>query len=85
MGRYLQQTEAKTELQQRIAAELRAKASARSKDEGTADPYGNSPDGVDDSQYVRGTKTTSPLAAAWLLIFLVSIGIFVYFVIMMQQ
>ncbi|NCU38046.1 hypothetical protein EOL96_03270 [Candidatus Saccharibacteria bacterium] len=81
MGRYLEQTESRSELQQRIAAELRAKAAAKAKQEGAdAQNYYSSPDGVDDSAYVKGTKSTTTLAPIWLVVFFIAIGVFVYFV-----
>lgn len=81
MGRYLNQTEQKSELQQRIAAELKAKAAARSKQEGEPSPYGKKPDGVDDAAFMKGTKSTTSLAGVWLAIFigvLVAFGYFIY-------
>lgn len=68
MGRYINQKESRSELQQRIAAELRAKNAARSQAEA------NAHDGVNDSKYIEGTKQTSNLAWVWLLVFLVMIG-----------
>ncbi len=86
MGRYLEQTEARSELQQRIAADLRAKAVAKAKQEGGGDAgYYDAPDGVDDSQYIKGTKATTTLAPVWLLIFLVAVAIFIYFVFIVNQ
>lgn len=81
MGRYLNQTEQKSELQQRIAAELKAKAAARSKLEGEPNPYGKKPDGVDDAAFMKGTKTTTSLAGVWLAIFVavtIAFGYFIY-------
>lgn len=81
MGRYIEQNESRSELQQRIAADLRAKAAAKAKDEGG--PAGSdhkSPDGVEDAAYLKGTKATTTLAPAWLLIFIAAIAVFVYFI-----
>ena len=82
MGRYLEQTEGRSELQQRIAADLRAKASAKANEEGdSGSSYYTAPDGVEDSAYMKGTKTTTTLAPAWVLILIFSFivfGIFVY-------
>lgn len=74
MGQYLNQRDNRTELQQRLDAELRAKAAAKSKIESER------PDGVDDSAYIKGTKTTTSLDWAWLLIIIFVVGIFVYFI-----
>ena len=83
MGRYLQQNESRSELQQRIDAELRAKSAAKSKQEGD-ETVGNykAPDGVDDSEYIKGSKETTTLAPAWALIV---IGVIVVFVIFVYQ
>lgn len=62
MGRYIKQDQTRSELQQRLAAELRAKAAARNNQEG------DTPDGIDDSAYVEGTKRTTPLAGLWLFV-----------------
>jgi hypothetical protein len=80
MGRYIEQTESRSELQQRIAADLRAKAAAKAKQEGGEAAPSNSPDGVEDSAYIKGTKATTTLAPVWLLIFLAIIGAFIYFI-----
>lgn len=81
MGRYIEQNQGRSELQQRIAADLRAKAAAKAKQEGgDAGDDHKRPDGVDDAAYLKGTKATTTLAPAWLLIFIASIAIFVYFI-----
>lgn len=66
-----QQNEEKTELQSRIEAELREKAKKRA-------IAADLPDGVDDSQYVVGTKKTTTLAWAWILIIIATIGIVIW-------
>jgi hypothetical protein len=80
MGRYIQQSESRSELQQRIAADLRAKAAAKAKQEGGEGDIAGSPDGVEDSAYIKGTKATTTLAPIWLLIFVAIIGLFIYFI-----
>lgn len=79
MGRYIEQNESRSELQQRIAADLRAKAAEKAKNEGEEDASANSHDGVEDSAYIRGTKSTTSLAWAWALIFFAVIAIFILF------
>ncbi|MGB4762043.1 MAG: hypothetical protein WBP12_01640 [Candidatus Saccharimonas sp.] len=81
MGRYIQQNESRSELQQRIAADLRAKAAAKAKQEG-GEGNGDytAPDGVDDAAYLKGTKTTTTLAPAWFLIFIMALGVFAFFI-----
>lgn len=82
MGRYLEQTEGRSELQQRIAADLRAKAAAKAKQEGEeAVNYYTAPDGVEDAEYMKGTKVTTTLAPVWVLIVLMAVivfGVFIY-------
>jgi len=65
MALFIRQTEERTKLQQRLAAELQEKAKAR--DEHAA------PDGVTDSQYLVDTKQTTSLAWVWVAIFVVAI------------
>lgn len=88
MGRYLQQNQGRSELQQRIAADLRAKAAARARQEyGTdaGDTPPAVPDGVEDSNYIKGTKQTTSLAGAWLAIALVSLAVFIFFIVQMSS
>ena len=87
MGRYLENTQGRSELQQRIAAELRAKAAAKAKDEADKDTksYHGAPDGVDDAAYMKGTKKTTTLAPVWVVIFFAAIGVFIYFVYQVNQ
>ena len=81
MGRYLEQNEGRSELQQRIAAELKAKAAARAKQEEGGDAgYYDAPDGVEDAAYMKGTKATTTLAPVWALIFFAAIAVLVYFI-----
>ncbi len=61
MALFLKQDDERSELQQKVAAELRRKAQQKSLDT-------DYPDGVDDSQYIKGTKQTTSLAWAWILI-----------------
>lgn len=82
MGRYLEQHEGRSELQQRIAAELRAKAEAKSKQEQRRGEknYYDERDGVDDAAYLEGTKLTTTLAPAWIFIAFMAVGVFGYFI-----
>lgn len=81
MGRYLEQTESRSELQQRIAADLRAKAAAKAKQEGEGSTtYYDTPDGIEDAEYLKGTKSTTTLAPVWVAIFIMAVGVFVYFI-----
>ena len=61
MGRYFEQTESRSELQQRIAADLREKAAQKAKQEG--EPVPNvSGELIENSEYLKGTKATTTLA-----------------------
>lgn len=58
----MNQQDKRSELQERIAADLREKAKKSSlQDKAMVD-------GAEDSKYLEGTKKTSALAGAWLLI-----------------
>lgn len=82
----MEQTEGRSELQQKIAADLRAKAAAKAKDEGVAgESYYKTPDGVDDAAYLKGTKTTTTLAPAWVLITIFAFAVVVYFIVQMSK
>lgn len=86
MGRYIEQTEARSELQQRIVADLRAKAAEKVKQErGRAGEPGPAVDGVEDSAYMKGTKVTTTLAPVWALIAIATVGVFVYFVYLVNR
>jgi hypothetical protein len=74
MGQYLNQRDGRTELQQRLDAELRAKAAANSKTEAER------PDGIEDSAYIEHTKVTTSLDWVWLIIGVVIVGVFGYFI-----
>lgn len=71
MALFIRQNENKTELQNRLAAELQERARQKAKE-------ADLPDGVEDSQYIKGTKKTTSLAWAWLLIFITFVVIIVW-------
>ena len=62
MGLFVNQQDQRSELQERIAAELREKAKASSLQEKAT------MDDVYDIRYLEGTKQTTTLAWAWILI-----------------
>ncbi len=62
MGLFVNQQDQRSELQERIAAELREKAKTSSLQEKAT------MDGVDDIRYLEDTKQTTTLAWAWILI-----------------
>lgn len=69
MGLFVQQNSNRTKLQERLAAELSEKAKKKAET-----VSGDLPDGVDDSRYVEGTKTTTSLAWVWILIIVAAVG-----------
>jgi basic membrane lipoprotein Med (substrate-binding protein (PBP1-ABC) superfamily) len=62
MALFIQRDENRSQLQEKLAAELREKAKTRAARED------DRPDGVDDSQYLVGTKKTTSLAWAWVVV-----------------
>lgn len=67
----MKQNESRTDLQKRIAAELQDKAKQRALE-------AERPDGVDDSAYIKGTKQTTSLAWAWVLIMVAIVALVVW-------
>lgn len=79
MSLHLKQTEGRSELQQRLDAELRAKAAERARVDA------DRPDGVDDSAYIKNTKQTTGLSWAWALIAAAMMVVFAVFVYITMQ
>ena len=71
MALYVKQSDTRSQLQEKLAAELQAKARAKAKE-------AELPDGVEDSAYIEGTKKTTTLALAWLLIAIVAAGVVIW-------
>lgn len=63
----MNQEDNRTELQKRIAAELTDKDKKRKARQDEL------PDGVEDSAYIEGTKKTTSLAWAWILIITIAV------------
>jgi hypothetical protein len=62
MALFIQQNDNRSKLQERLAAELQEKARVR------AEIDAGRPDGVEDSQYLKGTKPTTSLAWLWVVV-----------------
>lgn len=62
MALFIRQNEDRSKLQERLAAELQERAKKR------AESDAGLPDGVEDSQYIKNTKTTTSLAWVWVVI-----------------
>lgn len=75
MALFVQQNDSRSKLQERLAAELQEKARAKS------DVDTSRPDGVDDSQYLEGTKQTTSLAWIWMVVVLFAIGAVVFLIV----
>lgn len=73
MGLFIRQDSNRTELQERLAAELQEKAKRRQELDDK-----NTPDGVTDSNYLKDTKKTTSLAWVWVLIIIAVIAVFFY-------
>ena len=75
MGLFMNQQDKRSELQERIAADLRAKAQGNSKVEDS------DWDAAKDAAYLEGTREASSHAWAWGLIVLVALGVIIGFLI----
>ena len=72
MALFLKQDEQRSKLQERLAAELQEKR--RSEGYGS----GAYTENVEDSRYLEGTKHTTSLAWAWVLIIIASVAVLVW-------
>ncbi len=75
MALFVRQNEERTELQQRLATELREKAKRRAENDAVR------PDGIEDSNYLKDTKQTTSLAWVWIAIIAFAFIAMVYFII----
>ena len=71
MALFIRQDDERSELQKQIATELRRKSIEKSK-------LMDRPDGVEDSQYIKGTKITTSSAWVWAVIIVGGIGLVVW-------
>jgi uncharacterized protein HemX len=78
MALFIRQSEDRSQLQQRVAAELQEKARKRAQES-------TQPDGVTDSAYLKDTKSTTSLAWVWVLIVVLAVGATVFLIISNQQ
>jgi hypothetical protein len=77
MALFIQNDDDRTELQKRIAAEIQQRNETKPKLE-------DLPDGVNDSQYLKGTKKTTKLAWIWIVVILIIIGVVIISTILNQ-
>lgn len=73
MGLYINQQNSRTKLQEKVAAELRAKAAQVQSVEGEM------PDGIEDSAYLRGTRQSGSFSRKWFLFILLVVALVVLF------
>lgn len=71
MALFVRQTEDRSKLQERLAAELQEKAKARALRE-------NQSGDIEDSEYLKDTKSTTSLAGIWVAIVLIFVAIVVW-------
>jgi len=73
MALFVRQDENRSELQQRLATELQDRARKKAEE-------AELPDGVTDSQYIKGTKETTSLLWVWILIGVFIVGFIIYLI-----
>lgn len=74
MALFVRQDENRSELQQRLATELQARARDKAK-------QAEQPDGVEDSEYIKGTKQTTSLAWLWGIVIVLIIAAVIFLMI----
>jgi hypothetical protein len=79
MGLYVRRDEERSELQKRIAAELRDKSKKNANQYSEIEP--EDIDGVEDSEYIKGTKQTSPLVGVWIFLTVAAVAAVIYLII----
>jgi len=71
MALFIKQNDERSELQKQLAAELQRRVKETSR-------LADRPDGVDDSQYIKGTKATTSLAWVWAIIIVIAAGVIIW-------
>jgi len=72
MSLFINQKDERSELQQRIAAELQEKAKLNAN-------KSDQPDGVSDSEYLKDTKQTTSNAWIWIVLALIAVLVILFF------
>lgn len=80
MGLYVRRDEQRTKLQERIAADLRAKAKTTGGDGNGMEPEPVT-DTVETSRMMDGTKESSGLLGVWLFLGVVGFGVIVWLIV----
>jgi F0F1-type ATP synthase assembly protein I len=71
MALFMRQNENRSELQQRLASELQDRAKKKAEE-------AELPDGITDSQFIKGTKESSSLLWLWLVVAGLAIGTVIF-------
>ena len=74
MALFVRQDENRTELQKRLATELQDRARKKAEE-------AELPDGVTDSQFIKGTKETTGLLWLWLIVAALAIGVVIFIIV----
>ena len=75
MALFVKQNEERSQLQERLAAELQEKAKRRALNESQGDD-------INDSEYLRDTKSTTSLAWVWLVIIILAAALLITFIVL---
>lgn len=75
MALFVRQSEDRSQLQERLAAELQEKAKQRALAQ-------NQPNDIEDSEYLKDTKSTTSLAWVWVVI--IAVAVFILVMLMVQ-
>lgn len=70
MALFIRQNDNRSQLQERLAAELQEKAKQKA-------AHTDLPDGVTDSEYMKDTKQTTNLTWLWIIIAIIAVGVVV--------
>lgn len=76
MGLFIRQDDNRTELQQRLAAQLRERAKTNVAGDSPVKPTPH--DDINDSNYLKDTKTTTSLAWVWAIVVVLVIAVIVW-------
>jgi hypothetical protein len=71
MALFIRQEDERSQLQKNLTAELQRRAKENSK-------ISETPDGIEDTQYVKGMKSTTSLAWVWIMIIIAGVGLAVW-------
>ncbi len=77
MGLYIRQDEQRSKLQEKIAADLRAKAAERAQ----SDVEGPQYDGEKDASVTENTHTSSALLGVWLVLGFATVAVVIYLIV----